>query len=69
MAIIFDSDLLTPKEVSGALSIPIATLTNMRHRGTGPAYIKLPNRKVRYLLTDVQDWVLGKTSDAEEELR
>lgn len=68
MAIIFDSDLLTPKEVSGALSIPIATLTNMRHRGTGPKFIKLPNRKVRYLLTDVQDWVLSSTLDAKEVL-
>ena len=68
MTTIFDTPLLPTEEVSEALQLPIATLANMRGRGTGPRYIKLPNRKVRYLLTDVQAWVLGGTSDAAEVL-
>ena len=68
MTPIFDSPLLTPEEVSEALQLPVATLANMRGRGAGPKYIKLPNRKVRYLLTDVQAWALGATIDPEDVL-
>lgn len=59
---IFDSPLLTAEQVSEALSIPVQTLANMRHLGTGPKFIRLPNRKIRYFLTDVQEWVMGQPS-------
>ena len=67
MSTIFESPLLTPEQVSEELSLPLQTLANMRHLGTGPRFVKLPNRKVRYFLSDVQAWVLGHTA-AEEVL-
>lgn len=65
MAHIFNSQLLTPAEVSEALSVPLGTLNQWRHRGAGPAFIKLPNGRVRYTLTAVQEWVMGQPSFTE----
>lgn len=62
---IFDSQLLTPEDVSDALSVPTGTLSQWRHRGTGPKFIKLPTGAVRYFLTDVQEWVMSQPSFSE----
>ena len=54
-----DAPLLTAEDVSVLLSIPVGTLAQWRVRQQGPAYLKLPNRAVRYRLADVQAWAQG----------
>lgn len=48
--------LLTPDEVAQQLAVPRQTLAAWRHRGEGPAYVKL-GRHVRYHTADIDAWV------------
>lgn len=52
--------LLTPEEVAQITKLHTTTLAARRHRGTGPAYIKLsPGRTghVRYWRSAVYEWL------------
>lgn len=51
--------LLTTKEVSDYLKIPVGTLNNWRSAGdpNGIKYIKMKNKYVRYRKCDVDSWV------------
>jgi hypothetical protein len=53
------SQLLTEKEVSGLLRIPLQTLRNNRSRGYGIPYLKL-GRSVRYAQADIIEYVDSK---------
>lgn len=48
--------LLTPTEVSDLLGVPVATLYAWRHRGKGPAAIKV-GRHLRYRPEQVERFV------------
>ncbi|GAA4237443.1 excisionase family DNA binding protein [Streptosporangium album] len=48
--------LWTVDEVAGYLGVPVATLYQWRHLGTGPESHKV-GRHVRYLPEDVMAWV------------
>lgn len=48
---------LTPDEVGALLKVPTTTLAGWRQRGTGPKFIRLGHRTVRYPLADVQQWL------------
>ena len=51
------SEVLTLKETSTYLRVPIATLRSWRSRGTGgPRSFKLAGR-VAYLRSDVENWI------------
>jgi len=52
--------LLTPRELAEKLAIKPKTLEAMRHRGTGPAYVKA-GRSVRYREGDVNAWLEENT--------
>ncbi|WP_202236588.1 helix-turn-helix transcriptional regulator [Actinacidiphila reveromycinica] len=54
--------LLTPKEVSDVLRVPVGTLGQWRHRGTGPRSIKYESGGIRYRRSIVLAWL------AEQEL-
>lgn len=47
---------MTTEEVEQAYGIAAKTLANWRSQGRGPAYHKLGG-KVRYKISDVEDWV------------
>ena len=53
-------DLLDPRDVSRILGISEASLTQMRYRGTGPAFLKVNARTVRYRRTDVESWLVSR---------
>ena len=53
------SELLTIKEVSTLLHVPVATLRYWRHLGTGPRSFRV-GRGVRYHSADVRTWVNDK---------
>lgn len=52
--------LLQPTDVSAFLGVPIGTLDQWRHRGTGPRYVRV-GRHVRYRLEDVHAWVADQS--------
>ncbi len=49
--------LATPKEVGDYLGLSEGALAQQRYQGTGPAFVKLGRRSVRYDWRDVFDWV------------
>ena len=50
------SRLLRTPEAARALGLSTSTLTKMRLRGDGPAYLKLGPRAVAYDPRDLQAW-------------
>lgn len=48
--------LLTEQEAAKKLIAKPATLTKWRHRGRGPAFLKLSG-KIRYRLSDIEDFI------------
>lgn len=51
------ADLLMPEAVAVELGIAPATLAAWRSRGTGPAFVKLGARLVRYRRADLSAYV------------
>lgn len=50
-------DLLTEPQLSDRTGIPQRTLRQWRYLGTGPAYVKLGGRHVRYTRAAVEQWL------------
>ena len=57
--------LVTEKEVSSLLSIPLQTLRNHRSKGYGLPYIKF-DRSVRYSLADVEEYISERKISTDE---
>lgn len=56
-----DDELLTPKQVAAILQYKEQSLANMRHRGTGPRFIRLGSSRraaVRYPRRAVEAWLV-----------
>jgi predicted DNA-binding transcriptional regulator AlpA len=53
--------LLTAAEVSKLLGITEPNLAQLRYLGTGPAYVKITGRQVRYMRADVATWIEQQT--------
>ena len=55
--------LLTPAEVCKLLGgeFTEANLAQLRYLGTGPAYVKITGRRVRYRRLDVATWIEQQT--------
>jgi excisionase family DNA binding protein len=53
---------LTEREVAELLGLSVATLRAWRHRGKGPRFLRL-GRSVRYLPSDVEDFVRASAVD------
>ena len=51
------ADLLMPEAVAVELGVAPATLAAWRSRGTGPAFVKLGPRLVRYRRADLSTYV------------
>ena len=52
--------MMTTKEVSKYLRISEAALYEYRRTGTGPNYVRLNDRLVRYRKSDVDEWLNAK---------
>jgi excisionase family DNA binding protein len=57
---------LTEREVAELLGLSVATLRAWRHRGKGPRFLRL-GRSVRYLPSDVNDFVRASAVDTRSE--
>jgi predicted DNA-binding transcriptional regulator AlpA len=49
--------LITPKELAESLGVSENTLGIWRHKGTGPKFLKLSRRAVRYRTSAKQTWL------------
>lgn len=49
--------LLTPIEAGEMLAMSRGALAQLRYLGTGPRYVKLTGRAIRYRLEDITDWI------------
>lgn len=49
--------LLRDPDAADYLNVSMAWLQRQRWLGTGPTYIKVGTRAVRYRLADLEDWV------------
>ena len=66
----FETQMLTPQEVSQLIKISVGTLENWRLANKGPKFIKLggtPRGHVRYRLQDVEDWMFEDAKTGEQE--
>lgn len=52
-----DDTLLTAAEAADMLRMDVATLANMRARGEGLPWFKLPSGAVRYRMSEVLAWI------------
>lgn len=48
---------LTTSQVGELLGLSTGALAQMRFKGTGPLYVKLGGRSVRYRQDDVEQWI------------
>jgi predicted DNA-binding transcriptional regulator AlpA len=49
--------LAQPKEIAEFLGLTEQQLAQMRYLGTGPKFVKVTGRTVRYRWTSVNEWV------------
>ena len=52
--------LHTPEELAARLKVTENALGIWRHNGTGPKYIRISRRAIRYSEDAVQEWLQGK---------
>jgi excisionase family DNA binding protein len=52
-----DLFLITPPEAAQLLNVSERSLENWRHRGAGPAFVRVSGRCIRYRHTDLLDWI------------
>lgn len=55
--------LLTPEQVAEILGVTTGALAQWRYLGTGPRFVKLTGRQIRYAPSDVQNWISEQTKD------
>lgn len=55
------NQLLTPAQAGAQLGLTTGALAQLRYLGTGPQFIKLTAKAVRYLQSDIDSWVARKS--------
>lgn len=51
------NQLMTPAAAGEQLGLNAAALAQMRYLGTGPRYVKLNAKAVRYRQADIDEWI------------
>ena len=54
-------NMVPPKPVANRMGITTGALAQMRYRGTGPKFVKIGKRTVRYRWEDVEAWIEANT--------
>jgi predicted DNA-binding transcriptional regulator AlpA len=58
---VFEDQLLNTKDLVSTFGTPKGTWELRRQKGTGPRFIQLSSRSVKYWLSDVLAWVEAST--------
>jgi hypothetical protein len=53
--------MLDQRQVADVLKVSSRCIENWRHRGFGPAFIRVSSRAVRYRAEDLNQWIEGMT--------
>lgn len=53
--------LIDEKEAASMVCYSVRALQNWRHRGGGPAFVKVSARSVRYRRRDILAWIDART--------
>ncbi len=61
--------LASPADVAKYLGISVAALAQQRFKGTGPRFVKINGRSVRYRWSDVVAWLDGQTFERTDNQR
>lgn len=56
-----DNQLVPEMTAADLLGLSIRTLQNWRVRGGGPCFVRISARCIRYRISDVEDWIEGRT--------
>lgn len=59
--------LLTPRALAVQLGVDVEHLRRLRRQGIGPAYIRITPRTVRYLSSEVAEWLSDEHPEAPHE--
>lgn len=57
---------LTVARAAGVLDMATGSLDNMRSRGDGPDFVRMPNGQIRYLMSALADWACAGNRSARE---
>lgn len=60
-----ENKMMTTSEVAEYIGYDRRSVQNMRHRGEGPAYIRLNGRTVRYRREVVESWLEANTVETD----
>jgi predicted DNA-binding transcriptional regulator AlpA len=63
-----DDYLLTSEQLESALGIAKGGAAKARHFGTGPRFVRVGNRAVRYRLKDVREFIANRTRTSATDL-
>jgi predicted DNA-binding transcriptional regulator AlpA len=55
-----DPALLTPEAVARRLGVSSGVLQQWREKGTGPAFVRLTRKTLRYRVADVDGFIAGR---------
>lgn len=55
--------LMTSAEVGDLLALTSGALAQLRYMGTGPKFVKLGGRAVRYRREDLDEWIARHTRE------
>ena len=55
--------LLTEKELSAWVGVSTPNLQRMRSSGTGPRFVQLSPRRIGYRKSEVEAWLISRTTD------
>lgn len=61
--------LLKPKEAAGYLGLGVSRLAKMRLAGSGPVYLKLTRRAVRYSIENLDRWAAERAQRSTSDTR
>ncbi|PTT20054.1 excisionase [Microbacterium sp. HMWF026] len=60
MSAIGVGELLTAAEVAERLKLTVRAVNQLRYLGTGPAFVKVSHKAVRYRAADVEEWLQAR---------
>jgi len=53
------NQLLTCEQAAEQLAMTPAALAQLRYRGTGPVFVRMGSRAIRYARADLTHWISG----------
>lgn len=59
--------LLKPEVAGEQVGLTVGALAQMRYTGTGPNFVRLTPRSIRYRQSDLDEWITASVRDRDSE--